>query len=37
MGAKTHVHCVLEQPLATGHVDHVDIPAGTTVKFPAGE
>lgn len=36
-GTKTHVHCVLEQPLATGHVDHVDIPAGTTVKFPAGE
>ncbi|MEN8008094.1 MAG: hypothetical protein ABFS42_13825 [Candidatus Krumholzibacteriota bacterium] len=34
MGSKTHIHCVLEEPLATGHVDHVTIPAGTTIKFP---
>lgn len=31
----THVHCVLEDPLATGHVDHVTIPKGTLVSFPA--
>ena len=36
MGARTHIHCVLEEPLATGHVDHVTVPAGTTVKFPVG-
>ncbi len=34
MGSVTHVHCVLEEPLSAGHVDHVIIPAGTTVKFP---
>jgi acetolactate decarboxylase len=34
MGSKTHMHCVLEDPLSSGHVDHVDIPAGITVKFP---
>ena len=36
MGSKTHMHCVLDEPLSAGHVDHVDIPAGITVKFPAG-
>jgi len=36
MGSTTHIHCILEEPLATGHVDHVVIPAGTTIKFPAG-
>jgi acetolactate decarboxylase len=36
MGSRTHLHCVLDAPLSTGHVDRVDIPAGTTVKFPAG-
>jgi acetolactate decarboxylase len=36
MGSKTHIHCVLEEPLATGHVDRVVIPAGASVKFPAG-
>jgi alpha-acetolactate decarboxylase len=36
MGSRTHLHCVLEGPLAAGHVDHVDIPAGTKVKFPEG-
>ena len=34
MGSYTHVHCVLTEPLATGHVDHVVIPAGAVVKFP---
>jgi len=34
MGSKTHLHCVLEEPSASGHVDHVDLPAGTTIKFP---
>jgi acetolactate decarboxylase len=36
MGSKIHMHCVLDDPLSAGHVDHVDIPAGITVKFPAG-
>jgi alpha-acetolactate decarboxylase len=38
-GSKTHVHCVVAQPLSSGHVDHVAIPAGTTIKLPirAGE
>ena len=36
MGSKTHIHCVLEEPLSAGHVDHVDIPAGITIKFPLG-
>jgi acetolactate decarboxylase len=35
MGSKTHIHCVLKEPFTAGHVDHVDIPAGTTVRFPA--
>jgi acetolactate decarboxylase len=35
MGSKTHIHCVTGEPNTTGHVDHVIIPAGTTVKFPA--
>jgi len=35
MGSKTHIHCVLDSPLASGHVDSVTIPAGTVVKFPA--
>jgi alpha-acetolactate decarboxylase len=34
MGSTTHVHCILEEPLATGHVDHVTLPAGTVVQFP---
>lgn len=33
-GSKTHVHCVVREPLSSGHVDHVSIPAGTTVKLP---
>ncbi len=34
MGSATHVHCVIEEPLATGHVDHVTIPKGTVILFP---
>lgn len=34
MGSRTHLHCVVDAPLSAGHVDHVDIPAGTTVRFP---
>ena len=34
MGSSTHVHCVVEDPVSAGHVDHVDIPAGTTIRFP---
>jgi alpha-acetolactate decarboxylase len=34
MGSNTHIHCVLGSPLASGHVDHVVIPEGTTVRFP---
>jgi acetolactate decarboxylase len=34
MGSRAHLHCVVDAPLSTGHVDHVDIPAGITVKFP---
>lgn len=34
MGSRTHIHCVLDEPLASGHVDHVTIPAGVTVRFP---
>jgi len=35
MGSKTHVHCVLDGPPASGHVGHVLVPAGATVRFPA--
>ena len=35
MGSKTHIHCVVAEPVSAGHVDHVTVPAGTTVKFPA--
>ena len=31
----THMHCVLDSPVATGHVDHVVVPAGTLVRLPA--
>ena len=35
MGSRTHVHCALTDPLAGGHVEHVTIPAGTTIRFPS--
>lgn len=34
-GSNTHVHCVVAEPLSTGHVDHVVLPAGTVVRLPA--
>ncbi len=37
MDSRTHIHCVLDAPLSAGHVDHVEIPAGTKVKFPVGQ
>jgi len=37
MGSKTHIHCVVEDSLSAGHVDHVVIPTGVTVRFGAGE
>jgi len=35
MGATTHIHCVVNDPLSAGHVDHVVVPAGATIGFPA--
>lgn len=35
MGSRIHVHCVLEGPVASGHVDDVVVPSGTTVRLPA--
>lgn len=35
MGSTTHIHCVIDDPLSTGHVDHVTIPTGTRIEFPA--
>jgi acetolactate decarboxylase len=34
-GSRTHLHCLIEEPLAAGHVDHVVVPAGALVRFPA--
>ncbi len=36
MGSKTHIHCSVDDPPGSGHVDHVVIPAGSVIKFPAG-
>ncbi len=33
-GRRTHVHCVLEDPPAAGHVDRVTIPAGARILLP---
>lgn len=35
MGSTTHIHCVVNDPLSAGHVDHVVIPVGATIGFPA--
>lgn len=35
MGSMIHVHCTVDEPLSSGHVDHVTLPVGTTVKFPS--
>ncbi len=32
--SNTHLHCLVESPISSGHVDHVIIPAGTTILFP---
>ncbi len=34
-GASTHFHVVVDEPLTSGHVDGVTIPAGTTLRFSA--
>ena len=34
-GSRTHLHCLIEEPLVAGHVDHVVVPAGAVVRFPA--
>ena len=34
MGSTTHIHCVIDDPLSTGHVDHVIIPKGAEIQFP---
>lgn len=34
MGSRTHVHCTVEDPYSSGHVDQVDIPAGTVLRLP---
>ncbi len=34
MRSHTHIHCVIAEPLSSGHVDHVIVPAGTKVMFP---
>lgn len=36
-GSKTHVHCVVSEPQGAGHVDHVIVQAGATIKFPMGD
>lgn len=35
MDSTTHIHAVVEEPLSSGHVDSVTIPAGTTISLPA--
>jgi acetolactate decarboxylase len=35
MGSKTHIHCVIEDPLSSGHVESVVLPAGTIITFSA--
>jgi alpha-acetolactate decarboxylase len=36
MGSRTHIHAVVEgEDVSAGHVDHVVIPAGTPIRFPA--
>lgn len=34
IGARSHIHCVLQEPLSSGHVDHVMVPAGAIWRFP---
>ena len=37
MGSATHLHVALDDPPTSGHVDHVDLPAGAIVHFPVVE
>jgi len=30
----SHLHCIVREPAASGHVDHVILPAGTRIRFP---
>lgn len=34
LGRRTHVHCTLQDPFSSGHVDGVEIPAGTVLRLP---
>ncbi|MBI2890857.1 MAG: hypothetical protein HYY13_08730 [Nitrospirae bacterium] len=34
MGSRTHIRCVVDEPLSSGHADRVALPAGTRIKFP---
>jgi acetolactate decarboxylase len=36
-GSRTHVHCIVEEPLSSGHVDGAVVPARTTIRFPVPE
>jgi alpha-acetolactate decarboxylase len=31
---RTHIHAVIDEPLATGHVDGVELPVGAILKVP---
>ena len=33
MGSTTHVHCVVPEASSSGHVDRVELPGGTIVRF----
>lgn len=35
MGCRTHIHCIVEGPLASGHVDRATVAPGATLKLPA--
>lgn len=32
--SRTHIHCIVADPLGSGHVDSVVIPSGATFRFP---
>jgi acetolactate decarboxylase len=34
MGSHVHLHCVVDDPVRSGHVDDIKIPPGSMVKFP---
>lgn len=37
MGSRTHIHATIEDPYSSGHVDQVEIPAGTILRLPLVE